>query len=131
MPSSFNKKAKTINVNLTQDEYDKIQKLAEIRHLNPTSYTKLVALGNRIKPTVIKSEDDTNDLHEIIEQLKNSNSTLKSERDTFKEKANLFDLFLEHVNENAFIDFDSFKHDTELRQAIVNFKKVGGQICLD
>ncbi|MEX3459715.1 hypothetical protein, partial [Staphylococcus hominis] len=117
--------------NLTQDEYNKIQKLAEIRHLNPTSYTKLVALGNRIKPTVIKSEDDTNDLHEIIEQLKNSNSTLKSERDTFKEKANLFDLFLEHVNENAFIDFDSFKHDTELRQAIVNFKKVGGQICLD
>lgn len=123
MPSSFNKKAKTINVNLTQDEYDKIQKLAEIRHLNPTSYTKLVALGNRIKPTVIKSEDDTSNLHEIIEQLKNSNSTLKSERDIFKEKANLFDLFLEHVNENAFIDFDSFKHDTELRKAIMNLKK--------
>ena len=123
MPSSFNKKAKTINVNLTQDEYDKIQKLAEIRHLNPTSYTKLVALGNRIKPTVIKSEDDTSGLHEIIEQLKNSNSTLKSERETFKEKANLFDLFLEHVNENAFIDFDSFKHDTELRKAIMNLKK--------
>lgn len=123
MPSSFNKKAKTINVNLTQDEYDKIQKLAEIRHLNPTSYTKLVALGNRIKPTVIKSEDDTSDLHKIIEQLKNSNSTLKSERDIFKEKANLFDLFLEHVNENAFIDFDSFKHDTELRKAIMNLKK--------
>ena len=123
MPSSFNKKAKTINVNLTQDEYNKIQKLAEIRHLNPTSYTKLVALGNRIKPTVIKSEDDTSGLHEIIEQLKNSNSTLKSERETFKEKANLFDLFLEHVNENAFIDFDSFKHDTELRKAIMNLKK--------
>ena len=123
MPSSFNKKAKTINVNLTQDEYDKIQKLAEIRHLNPTSYTKLVALGNRIKPTVIKSEDDTSNLHEIIEQLKNSNSTLKSERDIFKEKANQFDLFLEHVNENAFIDFDSFKHDTELRKAIMNLKK--------
>jgi hypothetical protein len=73
--------------------------------------------------TIIKSEDNTNDLHEIIEQLKSSNNTLKSERDTFKEKANLFDLFLEHVNENAFIDFDSFKHDTELRKAIMNFKK--------
>ena len=123
MPSSFNKKAKTINVNLTQDEYNKIQKLAEIRHLNPTSYTKLVALGNRIKPTVIKSEDDTNDLHEMIEQLESSNNALKSERDTLKEKANLFDLFLEHVNENAFIDFDSFKHDTELRKAIMDLKK--------
>ena len=84
---------------------------------------KRQALGNRIKPTVIKSEDDTNDLHEIIEQLKSSNNTLESERDTFKEKANLFDLFLEHVNENAFIDFDSFKHDTELRKAIMNFKQ--------
>ncbi|MES6512662.1 hypothetical protein U6T49_12180 [Cutibacterium acnes] len=123
MPSSVNKKAKTINVNLTQDEYNKIKKLAEIRHLNPTSYTKLVALGNRIKPTVIKSEDNTSDLHEIIEQLKSSNNTLKSEREIFKEKANLFDLFLEHVNENAFIDFDSFKNDTELRKAIMNFKK--------
>ena len=123
MPSSFNKKAKTINVNLTRNEYNKIQKLAEIRHLNPTSYTKLVALGNRIKPTVIKSEDDTNDLHEIIEQLKSSNNTLKNEQDAFREKAHMFDLLLEHVNENAFIDFDSFKHDTELRKAIMNFKK--------
>ncbi|MGX0264093.1 hypothetical protein ACUW60_002354 [Staphylococcus capitis] len=35
----------------------------------------------------------------------------------------MFDLLLEHVNENAFIDFDSFKHDTELRKAIMNFKK--------
>ena len=123
MPSAHNRKAKVINLNLTLEEYEKIKQLAEIRHLNPTSYTKLVALGNRIKPTVIKSEDDTNDLHEIIEQLKSSNNTLKNEQDAFREKAHLFDLFLEHVNENAFIDIDSFKHDTELRKAIMNFKK--------
>ena len=123
MPSAHNRKAKVINLNLTLEEYEKIKQLAEIRHLNPTSYTKLVALGNRIKPTVIKSEDDTNDLHEIIEQLKSSNNTLKNEQDAFREKAHLFDLFLEHVNENAFIDIDSFKHDTELRKAIMNLKK--------
>jgi len=123
MPSAHNRKAKVINLNLTLEEYEKIKQLAEIRHLNPTSYTKLVALGNRIKPTVIKSDDDTNDLHEIIEQLKSSNNTLKNEQDAFREKAHLFDLFLEHVNENAFIDIDSFKHDTELRKAIMNFKK--------
>ena len=73
--------------------------------------------------TGVKSENDTNDLHKIIEQLKSSNNTLKDERDAFREKGHLFDLFLEHVNENAFIDFDSFKHDTELRKAIMNFKK--------
>ena len=123
MSKTSKRKAKTININLTEKEYEKVKHFAELRNMNPTSYARLVALGNRIKPTVIKSEDDTNDLHEIIEQLKNSNSTLKSERDIFKEKANLFDLFLEHVNENAFIDFDSFKHDTELRKAIMNFKK--------
>ena len=123
MPSSFNKKAKTINVNLTQDEYNKIQKLAEIRHLNPTSYTKLVALGNNDTDYIKTESNDTNDLNEMIEQLKSSNNTLKDERDALREKAHLFDLFLEHVNENAFIDFDSFKHDTELRKAIMNFKK--------
>ena len=54
MPSAYNRKAKVINLNLTLEEYEKIKQLAEIRHLNPTSYTKLTALGNRIKPTVIE-----------------------------------------------------------------------------
>ena len=131
MPSSFNKKAKTINVNLTQDEYNKIQKLAEIRHLNPTSYTKLVALGNRIKPTVIKSEDDTNDLHEIIEQLKKDNEALKSDVEAFRVKANLLDELLTHVNENAYIDFNGFRDDEELRYKLKNIKQNEGGVTFE
>ena len=123
MSKTSKRKAKTININLTEKEYEKVKHFAELRNMNPTSYARLVALGNRIKPTVIKSEDNTSDLHEIIEQLKSSNNTLKNEQDAFREKAHMFDLLLEHVNENAFIDFDSFKHDTELRKAIMNFKK--------
>lgn len=140
MPSSFNKKAKTINVNLTQDEYNKIQKLAEIRHLNPTSYTKQVALGNRIKPTVIEypqeqttldDYNDSNDSNEIIEQLKNDNEALKSDVEAFRVKANLLDEFLTHVNENAYIDFDGFRDDEELRYKLKNIKQNEGGVTFE
>ena len=140
MPSSFNKKAKTINVNLTQDEYDKIQKLAEIRHLNPTSYTKQVALGNRIKPTVIEypqeqttldDYNDSNDSNEIIEQLKKDNEALKSDVEAFRVKANLLDELLTHVNENAYIDFNGFRDDEELRYKLKNIKQNEGGVTFE
>ncbi|NAN83674.1 plasmid mobilization protein [Staphylococcus epidermidis] len=140
MPSSFNKKAKTINVNLTQDEYNKIQKLAEIRHLNPTSYTKQVALGNRIKPTVIEypqeqttldEYNDSNDSNEIIEQLKKDNEALKSDVEAFRVKANLLDELLTHVNENAYIDFNGFRDDEELRYKLKNIKQNEGGVTFE
>lgn len=140
MPSSFNKKAKTINVNLTQDEYNKIQKLAEIRHLNPTSYTKQVALGNRIKPTVIEYPqeqttlddcNDSNDSNEIIEQLKKDNEALKSDVEAFRVKANLLDELLTHVNENAYIDFNGFRDDEELRYKLKTIKQNEGGVTFE
>lgn len=140
MPSSFNKKAKTINVNLTQDEYNKIQNLAEIRHLNPTSYTKQVALGNRIKPTVIEypqeqtTLDDynvSNDSNEIIEQLKKDNEALKSDVEAFRVKANLLDELLTHVNENAYIDFNGFRDDEELRYKLKTIKQNEGGVTFE
>lgn len=140
MPSAFNKKAKTINVNLTQDEYNKIQKLAEIRHLNPTSYTKQVALGNRIKPTVIEypqeqttldDYNDSNDSNEIIEQLKKDNEALKSDVEAFRVKANLLDELLTHVNENAYIDFNGFRDDEELRYKLKTIKQNEGGVTFE
>lgn len=137
MPSAFNKKAKAIHLNLTQDEYNKIQKLAEIRHLNPTSYTKQVALGNRIKPTVIEypkeqtTLDDYNDSNEIIEQLKKDNEALKSDVEAFRVKANLLDELLTHVNENAYIDFNGFRDDEELRYKLKNIKQNEGGVTFE
>ena len=140
MPSAFNKKAKAIHLNLTQDEYNKIQKLAEIRHLNPTSYTKQVALGNRIKPTVIEYpqeqttiEDDesTNNLHEVNEQLKKDNEALKLDVEAFRVKANLLDELLTHVNENAYIDFNGFRDDEELRYKLKNIKQNEGGVTFE
>ena len=140
MPSAFNKKAKAIHLNLTQDEYNKIQKLAEIRHLNPTSYTKHVALGNRIKPTVIEypqeqttldDYNDSNDSNEIIEQLKKDNEALKSDVEAFRVKANLLDELLTHVNENAYIDFNGFRDDEELRYKLKNIKQNEGGVTFE
>lgn len=140
MPSAFNKKAKAIHLNLTQDEYNKIQKLAEIRHLNPTSYTKQVALGNRIKPTVIEyaqeqttldDYNDSNDSNEIIEQLKKDNEALKSDVEAFRVKANLLDELLTHVNENAYIDFNGFRDDEELRYKLKNIKQNEGGVTFE
>lgn len=140
MPSAFNKKAKAIHLNLTQDEYNKIQKLAKIRHLNPTSYTKQVALGNRIKPTVIEYpqeqttiEDDesTNNLHEVNEQLKKDNEALKSDVEAFRVKANLLDELLTHVNENAYIDFNGFRDDEELRYKLKTIKQNEGGVTFE
>jgi len=140
MPSAFNKKAKAIHLNLTQDEYNKIQKLAEIRHLNPTSYTKQVALGNRIKPTVIEypqeqttldDSNDSNDSNEIIEQLKKDNEALKSDVEAFRVKANLLDELLTHVNENAYIDFNGFRDDEELRYKLKNIKQNEGGVTFE
>ncbi|PTK41019.1 hypothetical protein BUZ69_14125, partial [Staphylococcus saprophyticus] len=54
MPSAKNNKGKTVTINLTHEEYEKLSALAQMRDLNPTAYTRLVALGNRIKPTVIE-----------------------------------------------------------------------------
>ena len=140
MPSAFNKKAKAIHLNLTQDEYNKIQKLAEIRHLNPTSYTKQVALGNRIKPTVIEypqeqttldDYNDSNDSNEIIEQLKKDNEALKSDVEAFRVKANLLDELLTHVNENAYIDFNGFRDDEELRYKLKTIKQNKGGVTFE
>lgn len=140
MPSAFNKKAKAIHLNLTQDEYNKIQKLAEIRHLNPTSYTKQVALGNRIKPTVIEypqeqttldDYNDSNDSNEIIEQLKKDNEELKSDVEAFRVKANLLDELLTHVNENAYIDFNGFRDDEELRYKLKTIKQNEGGVTFE
>ncbi|MGX0406735.1 hypothetical protein ACUXSL_002428 [Staphylococcus capitis] len=140
MPSAYNRKAKVINLNLTLEEYEKIKQLAEIRHLNPTSYTKLTALGNRIKPTVIEYpqeqttiEDDesTNNLHEVNEQLKKDNEALKSDVEAFRVKANLLDELLTHVNENAYIDFNGFRDDEELRYKLKNIKQNEGGVTFE
>ncbi|PTK14970.1 hypothetical protein BUZ78_11415 [Staphylococcus saprophyticus] len=119
MPSQEQKKAKTININLTEAEYEKVKQLAEIRNLNPTAYTRLVALGNRIKPTVVEmpSSQMTIDTNEDVENL-------KSQVQVNAYYANMFKRFASYIEDDRFyINLHEVQSDRELIQAIHQVKK--------
>ena len=141
MPDQNHKKAKTININLTEAEYEKVKQLAEVRDLNPTAYTRLTALGNRIKPTVVYPAD------ERINELEKENQDLKKQLmagygqyevtredfDNLEEQyyqyagyVNTFKDFLKYVQNDAeYIDLNGYKNDeklkAEIRDAIKEF----------
>lgn len=125
MPSQDQKKAKTININLTEEEYEKVRALAQIRDLNPTAYTRLAALGNRIKPTVIEMPkeqltiEDTNE----VETLKSENQELKEQKKYDNERIEVLDRFIKYVNDKGYIDFKSYKEDFGLMQAMANYSE--------
>ena len=134
MPDQNHKKAKTININLTEDEYEKVKQLAEIRDLNPTAYTRLTALGNRIKPTVVYPAD------ERIDALEKENEDLKKQLmadygqyevtredfDNLEEQyyqysgyVNTFKAFLQYVQNDAeYINLNGYKNDEKLKEEI-------------
>ena len=125
MPSQDQKKAKTININLTEEEYEKVRALAQIRDLNPTAYTRLAALGNRIKPTVIEMPkeqltiEDTNE----VETLKSENQELKKQKKYDNERIEVLDRFIKYVNDKGYIDFKGYKEDFGLMQAMANYSE--------
>ena len=134
MPNQNHKKAKTININLTEAEYEKVKQLAEIRDLNPTAYTRLTALGNRIKPTVVYPAD------ERIDALEKENQDLKKQLmagygqyevtredfDNLEEQyyhyasyVNTFKDFLKYVQNDAeYINLKGYKNDEKLKEEI-------------
>ena len=120
------RKAKTININLTEEEYKKVKALAEDRDLNPTAYTRLAALGSRIKPTVVYNTD------EYTEQLKKEKQTLEMALETsipkedvelleaqcqsYKTYIDTFKKFLQYVQEDAeYINLNGYKRDEQLK----------------
>ncbi|MCG2403429.1 hypothetical protein K4Q10_11530 [Staphylococcus epidermidis] len=137
MPSAYNRKAKVINLNLTLEEYEKIKQLAEIRHLNPTSYTKLTALGNRIKPTVIEKTNIQNDSNGVNEQLEEDNEALKSNNQELqqhvhqledeiaqmRQENDVFHHLLQHFDSTAFMNFNTYRDDRPLKNAIKRLKE--------
>ena len=116
MPDQNHKKAKTININLTEDEYEKVKQLAEIRDLNPTAYTRLTALGNRIKPTVVYPAD------ERIDALEKENEDLENLEEQYYQYAgyvNTFKDFLQYVQNDAeYINLNGYKNDEKLKEEI-------------
>ncbi|WP_426444041.1 plasmid mobilization protein [Staphylococcus xylosus] len=126
MTNKSHRKAKTININLTEEEYKKVKALAEDRDLNPIAYTRLAALGNRIKPTVVYNTD------EYTEQLKKEKQTLEMALETsvpkedvelleaqcesYKTYIDTFKKFLQYVQEDAeYINLNGYKRDEQLK----------------
>lgn len=118
MSNQEQRKAKTININLTEKEYEKVKALAEIRNLNPTAYTRLVALGNRIKPTVVEmpSNQITIDTDEDVEKY-------KSEDQSNAYYADMFKRFASYIEDDRFyINLHEVQSDRKLIQAIHQVK---------
>ena len=142
-------KEKILTVRVSQAQYKRIQDLAYIRSMNITEYIRQTAVGNRIKPTVIEypkeqttmddynSNNDTNDWHEIIEQLKNDNEILKSnnqelqqhihqledEIDPMRQENDVFHHLLQHFDSTAFMNFNTYRDDRPLKNAIKRLKE--------
>ena len=149
MSKKQNSKEKILTIRVSQSQYKKIQDLAYIRSMNVTEYIRQTAVGNRIKPTVIEypkeqttiddyiSNNDTNDWHEIIEQLKNDNETLKSnnqelqqhihqledEIDPMRQENDVFHHLLKHFDSTAFMNFNTYRDDRPLKNAIKRLKE--------
>lgn len=136
MTNQSHRKAKTININLTEEEYKKVKTLAEDRNLNPTAYTRLAALGNRIRPTVVYPVD------ERINMLERENKDLKMQfkadydrgevskedlenlEEQYYEAATYMDTFkrfLQYVNNDGeYINLNGYKRDEELKEEVRN-----------
>src|SRR5699024_6777617 len=127
MNNKKQRKAKTININVNEEEYKKVKALAEDRELNPTAYTRLAALGNRIKPTVVYNTD------EHTEQLKKEKQTLEmalktsvpkedvelleAQCESYKTYIDTFKQFLQYVQEDAeYINLNGYKRDEQLKE---------------
>src|SRR5699024_10002317 len=111
MTNQSHRKAKRININLTEEEYKKVKALGEDRDINPTAATRRESLGNRIKPTVVYNTD------EHTEQLKKEKQTLEMALETsvpkedselleaqcesYKTYIDTFKKFLQYVQEDA------------------------------
>ena len=149
MPKKQSSKEKILTVRVSQAQYKKIQDLAYIRSMNVTEYIRQTAVGNRIKPTVIEypkeqttiddynSNNDTNDWYEIIEQLKNDNETLKSNNQELqqhihqledeiaqmRQENDVFHHLLQHFDSTAFLNFNTYRDDRPLKNAIKRLKE--------
>lgn len=134
MPDQNHKKAKTININLTEAEYEKVKQLAEVRDLNPTAYTRLTALGNRIKPTVIQPESERiialeKENQELKTKLmaghgeykvtREDFDNLEAQYDRYAGYVNTFKAFLKYVQNDAeYINLNGYKNDEKLKSDI-------------
>lgn len=131
------KKDRTIAVRVTASQHDKIGQLASIRHMSIADYVRYVAVGNRIKPTVIEYPSVSNDSNESDEKSENDIETFKLDRQVLqqridyledvlekvREENKVFHRLLEHFDSTAFLNFNTYRDDQQLKNAIKRLKE--------
>lgn len=111
-----NQKEKILTLRVSNNQYKKIQQLAQIREMNITEYIRNSAIGNRIKPTVI----DING-HDKDKQIKN----LKRELVEAKKHEETLHQFLKYVQKNGeYINISKYKNDEILKERIRESMKI-------
>src|SRR5699024_2260745 len=127
MTNQSHSNAKTININLTEEEYKKVKALAEDRDLNPTAYTRRAALGNRIKPRVVyntdehteklKKEKQTPEMALETSVPKEDSELLEAQCESYNTYIDTFKKFLQYVQEDAeYINLNGYKRDEQLKE---------------
>ncbi|MDK6298899.1 hypothetical protein QP156_12820 [Staphylococcus caprae] len=131
------KKDRTIAVRVTASQHDKIGQLASIRHMSIADYVRYVAVGNRIKPTVIEYPSVSNASNESEEKSENDIETFKLDKqalqkhihqledllENVKEENEVFHRLLEHFDSTAFLNFNTYRDDRQLKNAIKHLKE--------
>lgn len=105
-----NQKEKVLTLRVSNNQYEKIQQLAQIREMNITEYIRNSAVGNRIKPTVI--ETDNLDKEQRIQRLEKELYKAKEHEETLRH-------FLKCVQNNGeYINISKYKSDEMLKKRI-------------
>ena len=134
MPKKQNSKEKILTIRVSQSQYEKICALADIREMNVTEYIRHTAIGNRIKPTVIEQIKESSEVSELFkkdnEALKSNNQALQhhihqleDERDKIKKENDVFHHLLQHFDSTAFLNFNTYRDDRPLKNAIKRLKE--------
>lgn len=134
MPKKQNSKEKILTIRVSQSQYEKICALADIREMNVTEYIRHTAIGNRIKPTIIEQIKESSEVSELFkkdnEALKSNNQALQrhihqleDERDKIKKENDVFHHLLQHFDSTAFMNFNTYRDDRPLKNAIKRLKE--------
>ena len=127
MPKKQNSKEKILTIRVSQEQYEKICALADIREMNVTEYIRHTAIGNRIKPTVIEQIKESSEVSEFFkkdnEALQRHIHQLEDEIDQLRQENDVFHHLLQHFDSTAFMDFSTYRDDRPLKNAIKRLKE--------
>lgn len=127
MPKKQNSKEKILTIRVSQSQYEKICALADIREMNVTEYIRHTAIGNRIKPTVIEQIKESSEVSELFkkdnEALQHHIHQLEDEIDQLRQENDVFHHLLQHFDSTAFLNFNTYRDDRPLKNAIKRLKE--------